>query len=214
MGDTKQEREMKGEKKSPPPSFSHILSVRLSRGRSLDPFLSRWIVIRVRRGYAPPNADGNCTGNKPSAFFNRRAGRATTSASGGPLHAQRDADVNVCPRYDIYFIGVSLPSSMMIYNCCSLGCNYYNYRFFVRGPRNRAPAWPGPGPGRPLRSIPLDAAPPLWSFISRVPRPPFPLYASLPLSLFPSVSLLSSLSRSLAVLSISRTETRSTAAPT
>lgn len=33
--------------------------------------------------------------------------------------------------YDIYFIGVSLPSSMMIYNCWSLGCNYYNYRFFV-----------------------------------------------------------------------------------
>ena len=44
-------------------------------------------------------------------------------------------DLNDCPpppelSYDIYFIGVSLPSSMMIYNCWSLGCNYYNYRFF------------------------------------------------------------------------------------
>lgn len=32
---------------------------------------------------------------------------------------------------------------MMIYNCCSLGCNYYNYRFFVRASRGTGP---GPGP--------------------------------------------------------------------
>lgn len=120
-----------------------------------------------------------------------RGERRRRTHPAGPLHAQRDADVNACPRYDIYFIGVSLPSSMMIYNCCSLGCNYYNYRFFVRGPRNRAPAWPGPG--RPLRSIPLDAAPPLWSFISRVSRPPSPLCISsalaLPIGLAPLLTV-------------------------
>lgn len=33
-----------------------------------------------------------------------------------------------------YFIGVSVPSSILIYNCCQVGYNYYNYRFFVCRP--------------------------------------------------------------------------------
>lgn len=111
--------------------------------------------------------------------------RGTTNASGGPLHAgplhaQRDADVNACSRYDIYFIGVSLPSSMMIYNCCSLGCNYYNYRFFVwplgTGPRL------GPGPDALFAPSPSMRLHPFGP-PSLGPLVPVPVCAFLPLSL-------------------------------
>lgn len=57
-----------------------------------------------------------------------------TYSVGGRIHVHAPRrDLGVCSKlsYDIYFIGVSLPSSMMIYNCCPLNCNYYNYRFFV-----------------------------------------------------------------------------------
>lgn len=63
--------------------------------------------------------------------------------------------LNDCPRLscDIYFIGVSLPSSMMIYNCCPVGYNYYNYRFFVR--LSQRPLDADPAGPRFSRSIPL-----------------------------------------------------------
>jgi len=63
--DTKQEREMKGEKKSSPPSFSHILSVCLTRPFfvSLDchPRAARVRIAECR---------WKLHGNKPSVFFN------------------------------------------------------------------------------------------------------------------------------------------------
>lgn len=126
--------------------------------------------------------------------------RGTTNVSGGPLHAgplhaQRDADVNACSRYDIYFIGVSLPSSMMIYNCCSLGCNYYNYRFFVwalgTGPR------PGPGPDALFAPSPSMRLHPFGP-PSLGPLVPVPVCAFLPLSLSLSIGLAFSLSIPLA----------------
>ena len=85
------------------------------------------------------NADGNRE-ERTSTFFNWVVGRACTERVVYPVGGltrvrvhQRPADRNDCSKlsYDIYFIGVSLPSSMMIYNCWPHGCNYYNYRFFV-----------------------------------------------------------------------------------
>lgn len=89
-------------------------------------------------------------------------------------------DVNGCPRYDIYFIGVSLPSSMIIYNCCprALDCNYYNYRFFVRA---LSESDPGPGPDVPfVPSLSMQLHPFGPSFLGASVR--------FSLSFFPSVS--------------------------
>lgn len=155
-GHAKQERKIKEEKKSSFSSFFSLLpltSVCLARARArattLGPFLSRWIVIRVQRDYTPPNADGNCTGISRVHFSIADASIARIRR--GPIRVRCDSMYNGCPRYDIYFIDISLPSSMIIYNCCPRApdCNYYNYRFFVR-----ALSESGPGPGPDVLFVP------------------------------------------------------------
>jgi len=112
-------------------------------------------------------------------------------------NASARLDVNGCPRCDIYFIGVSLPSSMMIYNCCPLRCNYYNYRFFVRA------LGVGSGPSLFAPSLSMRLHPFGHSFLG--PLSPLSLSLSLfswcislglPLAFFPPVRLRSSLSPS------------------
>lgn len=190
------EREIKEEKKSSSLPLPPLTSRPLSRARARPFFVPLDCHPR-----ATPNADGNCTDGISRVHFSIGRSRRCISqhpAGTGRIRVQRDPMLNGCPRYDIYFIGVSLPSSMIIYNCVrararsyTADCNYNNYRFFVR-----APLGIGSWPGRPLRSIPLDAAPPLWSFVFRAL---LPLRLSLLLSFCLSISLL--LARTLLFLS-------------
>lgn len=59
---------------------------------------------------------------------------------------------------------------MMIYNCCSLGCNYYNYRFFIRalgtGPRLGPDALFAPSPSMRLHPFGPPSLGPLVPFPS------------------------------------------------
>lgn len=201
-GHAKQERKIKEEKKSFFSSFLSLLpltSVCLARARAREHARPFFVPLdchpRATRLHAA-ECRWKLHGNKPSAFFNRRR-KHRAHPAGAHTCAMR-LNVNGCPRYDIYFIDVSLPSSMIIYNCCprAPNCNYYNYIFFVRALSESGPG-PGPGPGCPLRSIPLDAAPPLWSFVSRGLLP-FPLHTFLSLSFRLSLDLAPSFSISLA----------------
>jgi len=156
----------------------------------------------------PPNADGNCTGIN-SAHFSIALVREVRPMRppAGPACATRP-NVNGCPRYDIYFIGVSLPSSMMIYNCCRLNCNYYNYRFFIR--ESSVSLGTGPDPDALFAPSPCDSTPlilpfPLGTFLRS--RSLFRLSVCRSRSYSPLPPL------AFAAPSTSRTETRSTAAP-
>lgn len=89
--DTWQGRDVKGEKESPP--FPPPTSACLSHARSLDLFLLRWIVIRVRREGEGTRAHRRMPmeiafGNERVHFsIDRRIAQGTTSASGGPNRA-------------------------------------------------------------------------------------------------------------------------------
>lgn len=150
-------------------------SVRPSgRAKRVPSFFSRWIVIRIQGRSG--ECSRRCTPNAECRWKLRGINEYIFQLGGGP-HSDpsgRRPDIrlrpalNDCPElsYDIYFIGVSLPSSMMIYNCCRLDYNYYNYRFFV-----------GLSPGRP--STPNRLAAVLLAPSLFVPAPPLRIFFAL-----------------------------------
>lgn len=97
---------------------------------------------------------------------------------------------------------------MMIYNCCPLGYNYYNYRFFVRILSHSFSL--GTGPGLTWLHPPQRGSTPLRSVVSSLPFPFVHFSHARPLSLSaaPSASFLPSPSLVLPLLSIYLREQR------